>query len=347
MSRRRTALVTAGIAAGAVAGGMIGRTVLNVRRRDDPEATELLSELPPEDLGPIRSSDGTELSVRAAGDASQPAIVFVHGFSLDMTTWHYQWTGLSDRFRCVLFDFRSHGRSDRAAAGDLSPLAFAHDLVAVLETVGTGPVLLVGHSMGAMSMLAMAETRPELFGDPVAGVVFIGSAASDLVRGAFGSVTELLRPRLGSLRQAAGRVNRLRKVVLSTPADVAQVVARATQFGSDASPHLVRYVVGLAARAPSEVWTDGLAGLMELDLRHAIEHIDVPALVMVGEQDRMTPPSSSVALAGDLPRGRLQVIERAGHFPMMERHQDFNERLAGFAAEVLTPRRDGRKRGRT
>ncbi len=343
MSRKRTALVTAGIAAGAVAGGMIGRTVLNARRRGDPEADEHLSEPPPEDLGPIRSSDGTELAVRAAGDRSKPTIVFVHGFSLDMTTWHYQWTGLSDRFRCVLFDFRSHGRSGRAAGGDLSPLAFAHDLAAVLETVGDGPALLVGHSMGAMSMLAMAETRPELFGDPVAGVVFVGSAASDLVRGAVGSVTELLRPKLGSLRQAAGRVNRLRKVVLSSPADVGQMIARATQFGPDASPHLVRYVVGVAARAPSEVWTDGLAGLMEMDLRHAIEHIPVPALVIVGEQDRMTPPSSSVALAGELPRGRLEIVEGAGHFPMMERHEDFNRRLGSFAGEVLAPRRRKRK----
>ncbi len=132
MSRKRTALVTAGIAAGAVAGGVIGRTVLNSRRRPDPEADEHLSELPPEDLGPVRSFDGTELAVRAAGDPSKPTIVFVHGFSLDMTTWHYQWTGLSDRYRCVLFDFRSHGRSARAAGGDLSPLAFGHDLAAVL-----------------------------------------------------------------------------------------------------------------------------------------------------------------------------------------------------------------------
>lgn len=343
MSRKRAALITAGIAAGAVATGMIGRTVLNARRRCDPEADEHLSALPPDDLGPVRSADGTELALRAAGDPSKPTIVFVHGFSLDMTTWHYQWTGLSDRFRCVLFDFRSHGRSARAAGGDLSRLAFAHDLAAVLKTVEDGPVLMVGHSMGAMSMLAMAESRPELFGDPVAGVVFVGSAASDLLRGAFGSVAELLRPTLGSLRQAAGRMNRLRKVVLSSPADVGQIVARATQFGTDASPHLVRYVVGLAARAPSEVWTDGLAGLMEMDLRHAIEHIGVPALVIVGDQDRMTPPSSSVALAGELPRGRLEIVEGAGHFPMMERHEEFNRRLASFAGEVLAPRRRKRK----
>ncbi len=344
MSRRRTAFVTAGIAVGAVAGGVIGRTVLNARRRPDPEAEEHLSELPPEDVGPIRSYDGTELAARAAGDPSRPTIVFVHGFSLDMTTWHYQWTGLSDRYRCILFDFRSHGRSARAAGGDLSPLAFSHDLAAVVNTLGDRRVLLVGHSMGAMSMLALAESRPELFRDPVAGVVFVGSAASDLVRGAFGSVTELLRPRLGSLRQAAGRMNRLRRYVLSSPADVAQMIARATQFGPDASPHLVRYVVGLAARAPSEVWTDGLAGLMEMDLRHAVQHIAVPALVLVGEQDRMTPPSSSVALAGELPQGRLEVIEGAGHFPMMEAHDEFNRRLGAFADDVLRPRR---ARGKT
>jgi len=343
VSRKRTALVTAGLAGAAVAGGMIGRTVLNARRRGDPEADEHLAELPPDDLGPVRSADGTELAVRAAGDPSNPTIVFVHGFSLDMTTWHYQWTDLSDRFRCVLFDFRSHGRSARAAGGDLSSVAFGQDLAAVIESVGGGPVILVGHSMGAMSMLAMAETRPDLFDEPVAGVVFVGSAASDLVRGAFGSVTELLRPRLGSLRQAAGRVNRLRKAVLSSPADVGQMVARATQFGSDASPNLVRYVVALAARAPSEVWTDGLAGLMEMDLRHAIEHIRVPALVIVGDQDRMTPPASSVALAGELPQGRLEVIEGAGHFPMMERHEDFNRRLGAFADDVLAPRRRKRR----
>jgi pimeloyl-ACP methyl ester carboxylesterase len=138
-------------------------------------------------------------------------------------------------------------------------------------------------------------------------------------------------------------VNRLRRYVLSSPADVAQLIARATQFGPDASPHLVRYVVGLAARAPSEVWTEGLAGLMELDLRHAVQHIAVPAMVLVGEQDRMTPPSSSVALAGELPKGRLEVIPGAGHFPMMEAHEEFNRRLASFAAEVLPPRRSRRK----
>jgi pimeloyl-ACP methyl ester carboxylesterase len=337
VSRHRTAIVTAGVAAGAVTAGMLGRTLMNARRRrGDPEALEPLSLLPPDDLGPVRSFDGTELAVRAAGKASLPMILFVHGFSLDLTAWHYQWTELSARYRCVLFDMRSHGRSGRAAAGDLTPSAFGHDLGAVLDAVAPDrPVLVVGHSMGSMAILALAESRPELFGTRIVGCAFSGAAASDLLRGAMGSITGLLRPRLGSLRQAASRVNTVRRHVLSGPRDVGHLVARVTQFGPHASPHVVEHVVGLAGRAPSEVWTDALAGLMDMDLRHAVQHIGVPALVLVGEHDRVTPPSSAVALAGDLPDGRLEVIEEAGHIPMMEAHEEFNRRLERFAERVL------------
>jgi pimeloyl-ACP methyl ester carboxylesterase len=94
-------------------------------------------------------------------------------------------------------------------------------------------------------------------------------------------------------------------------------------------------VVGLAARAPSAVWTDALAGLMDLDLRHAVQHVRVPALVLVGEHDRVTPPASAIALAGELPDGRLEIVEGAGHIPMMEAHEEFDWRLERFAQEVL------------
>lgn len=345
MTRRRTALVTAGIAAGAVAGGMLGRTVLKARRRrGDAEAHEALSLLPPEDLGTIRSLDGTGLAVRAAGDRSRPAIVFAHGFGLDQTTWHYQWTGLSDRYRCVLFDFRSHGGSARAVGGDVSPAAFGNDLVAVLDGVSTGgPVLVVGHSMGAVAVLAIAESRPDLFDERIAGCVFAGAASSGLLRGAVRSIAGLLRPRL-SLRDAGSRVNRLRRDIVSSRADVGSLIARATHFGPEASPHVVSYALGLAARAPSEIWTGALAGLMDLDLRHAVEHVRVPALVLVGEHDRVTPRASADALAAALPDGRLEVVEGAGHFSMMESHEEFNRRLDAFAKDVFGTTRRARKR---
>jgi pimeloyl-ACP methyl ester carboxylesterase len=130
-------------------------------------------------------------------------------------------------------------------------------------------------------------------------------------------------------------VDLLRKAVLASPTDLAATFARLTQFAPDAPPHLVDYVVGLAGRASSAVWTDGLSNLMEMDLRHAIGAIAVPALVVVGEHDRVTPPAAAVELAGALPDGRLAVISGAGHLPMLERPAEVNDQLRAFAAEVL------------
>lgn len=335
MTRRRTAVLTAGLAAGAVAAGTVG-AVVRRRRREHLEHAPV-GELPPELLEPVRSFDGTEIVVRAAGDPAAPVLLFAHGFSLDLSTWSEQWPELSARYRCVLMDHRSHGASGPAADGDLTLRAMGRDLAAVLEAVSPDvPAIVVGHSMGAMAILALAEMRPELFGPRIAGVVLIGAASGQLIRGAMGSVTELLRPRLGSLRAAAGRVDRLRRAVLASPADVGGVVARVTQFGPDAPRNVVDHVVTLAGRASSQVWTDGLAGLMEMDLRHALPRVTVPALVIVGEHDRVTPPAAAVELAGALPRGELTILPGAGHIAMLERPDELNRALERFAGRILS-----------
>ena len=72
-----------------------------------------------------------------------------------------------------------------------------------------------------------------------------------------------------------------------------------------------------------------------MDLRHAIEHVRCPALVIVGDLDRLTPPASAIRLKDELPDGRLVVLEGAGHMAPMERHEQFNEVLRGFLSEVL------------
>jgi pimeloyl-ACP methyl ester carboxylesterase len=346
MSRRRTAIVSAAVAAGAVAGGLVGRAAIR-RRRD--RAHPPVGDLPPEELEPIVSFDGTSLSARAAGNRSAPTIVLSHGFSLDSTIWGAVWPELAREFRVVTFDHRSHGRSDAAVGGDLSIGAIGRDLVAVLERVAPqGPAIVVGHSMGGMAILAAAEQRPDAFAPgPIAGAVFVGVAAANLFRGAMGSVTELLRPRLGSFAAAARRVDLLRRAILASPGDLSGIVTRVTQFGHDASPHLVEHVVDLAASARPEVWTDGLPELMELDLRHATSRVRVPALVLVGDQDRVTPPAVAVELAGALPDGRLTFVEGAGHIAMLERPADVVREITSFARSLTTIQpRASRKRRR-
>jgi pimeloyl-ACP methyl ester carboxylesterase len=339
--RKRTTIASAGVAAGAVVAGLAGRAVW---RRRHPAGDDGAWAPPPEDLGTVEAFDGTRLAVRAAGPADGPVLLFSHGFSLDMTTWREQWADLGDEFRCVLVDHRAHGMSAVPPTGDVSLRSIGRDVATVLDAVAPDtPAVLVGHSMGGMAILALAEQRPDLFGGRIVGVALVGGSASDLLRGAMGGVTELLRPRLGSLASAARRVDRLRRAILAGPGDVSAIVARLTQFAPEAPDELVEHVLRLAQRSSTLVWTDGLSELMRMDFRHALARVTVPALVAVGDQDRVTPPASAVELAGALPRGKLYIVEGAGHMAMLERPDRLDPELRGFArsafAEASAPRR--------
>ncbi len=333
MNWKRTAAVLAGVTVGTAAGVIATRAAIRRdRRRIDPEEGERLAELPPDDLGPVVTDDGTLLSVRAAGDPSAPAVVMTHGFSLDMTTWHYQWTEWSKRYRCVLFDHRGHGRSGTSHQRDYTLQAMGRDLRRVLDaTVPEGRAVLAGHSMGGMAILAMAEAHPEEFGERVAGVILADTAAAELVRGAIGG----LLGRLTGFRVPGARAEGIHRFMKAGRSDLSYLVARLTNFGHHPSPWLVDYISAISGQAPVEVWTDALIGVLELDFRHALEHIRVPALVIVGDVDRITPPTSAEALAEALPDANLVVLEGAGHLGMLERHEDFNRVAGPFLDRVL------------
>ena len=329
---RGTTIGTVAVAAGAVAAGLAGRAI----RRRPPAFGDGAWAPPPQDLGTVEAFDGTELAVRAAGPRDAPVLLFSHGFSLDMTAWREQWADLADDFRCIAFDHRAHGRSGLPASGEVTIRSIGRDLATVLHAVSSAaPVVLVGHSIGAIAILELADQRPDLLDTRVAGAALFGASASDLRRSAMGSVTQLLRPRLGSLAAAARRVDRVRRAVLAAPRDVPAVVARLTQFAPEAPDELVDHVLRLAADAPSLVWTEGLAAMMSMDLRHALPRVTMPVLVAVGDQDRVTPPAAAIQLAAALPDGHLLVVEGAGHLPMLERPERVNPALRAFARGVL------------
>jgi pimeloyl-ACP methyl ester carboxylesterase len=340
----------AALTAAAVAAERIA--VRRLRRRPDPEAEEPLGALPPDDLGRVRSFDGTEIAVRAAGPEGAPALVFVHGFSLDMTTWHYQWRAFSDGYRCILFDHRAHGRSGRPAGGDYSLLAMGRDLKAVLDaTVPSGPSILVGHSMGGMAIVALAREHPEVFEERVAGTILTDTAVSDVLTELFGSMGvqagAALR-RLGNrLASRMEGVERVWRGVRRYGVDLSFLVAWLTNFGPNASPSQVEYVTRLAQDAPIEVWVHTLQDILALDLREALQHITVPTLVVVGERDLITPAASAEALRDALPDARAVAIGRAGHIAMMERHEVWNRLVGDFLREVLPEARSRRKAAST
>jgi pimeloyl-ACP methyl ester carboxylesterase len=337
----KKALVVGGATAAAAALGVMGERYLirRARSQPDPERGEPLEERPGVEHR-LRSFDGTELAVNVVGPADGPVLVMVHGFSADLTLWHFQWKYFSKTYRCVLFDQRGHGRSGPATGGDYSLEALGRDIRAVLEEMAPdGPVVLMGHSLGGMAIMSFAEHFPEDFGTRVKAVVLANTAAAELIKAAAGS----LGAQMGKLVTAAAvriardprRVYRIRARALAGQGDLAFAAARLTNFGPKAPPSLVEHVARVSARAPVEVWTDLLGSLVEMDLRHALAHITVPALVMVGDVDRLTPPASALAIKEMLPDGRVAVFKGSGHCTMLERHAEFNRVVDGFLTEAL------------
>lgn len=321
--------------------------VRRLRARPDPEKGEAFGTLPPEVLGPVKTFDGTELAVRAAGPVKAPTILFSHGFGLDMTTWYYQWRAFADRYRCVLVDHRAHGRSGRPALGDYSVEAMGRDLKAALDHVGPkGPAILVGHDLGGLAILSLVQQHPEELGARVVGIVLADTAASEagqeFLAGVPARVERALRPLTDRL--AAGPAGAMDDhPQIDSASDLALLVARATEFGPDASPSQVEYIARLSRSVPAEVWLHTLRHFLQADLREAVTNAKVPTLVVVGDRDRLTPTSSALALQASLPDARAVVITRAGHLPMMEQHRVFNDVLGRFLDKVAPAKKRRRK----
>jgi pimeloyl-ACP methyl ester carboxylesterase len=184
----------AGLAAGAVvaagAAAILAAERIAIGRarvQPDPEANEPLGQLRGQALT-VLADDGVALHAEIDGPDNAPiTIIFSHGYALSQDVWHYQRRDLAPAGRLVFWDQRGHGRSgpsspDHARIGQLGA-----DLYAVLMAAvpGPTPVVLVGHSMGGMTIMALARLHPELFGTKVIGAVLISAAASDVDRTAW------------------------------------------------------------------------------------------------------------------------------------------------------------------
>jgi pimeloyl-ACP methyl ester carboxylesterase len=349
LTARGIGLVAGGLLLGVGAGITLERTLVRRdRRRDDPEAGE--------PFGGIRgipatvtSHDGTKLHVEELG--SGPCLVFAHGFSLTQDAWHYQRRDLPDRFRCVFFDQRGHGRSGQPRRDDYSLEALARDLRAVLDWTGEERVVVVAHSMGGMATLKFAELFPDEPGDRVAGLALVGSTYLDTVRGMTAAVTArgayraqraLITGAFRFMGQDPVRANQLRR----RGSDLGYLGTRLFGFGSEPSPSQVAYIDRTLAGTDVEVWAKVFPSLIDFDLSEVLETLRLPVLIAVGDKDRITPPTAARHMAEKIPGARLLVLEDAGHCAFLEEHEALDAELAAFASEVLDQARAPSRRRR-
>jgi pimeloyl-ACP methyl ester carboxylesterase len=325
----------AGLAAGlAVERLAIGRT----RLKPDPEAREPFGELPGEPTT-VTTEDGLRLHAEQVGGGAV-TVVFVHGYTLSMHCWHYQRRDLADVGRLVFYDQRSHGQSDRSSADNMTVDQLGRDLAAVIEQlVPTGPIVLVGHSMGGMTVMSLAHQHPELFEGRVVGVVLVSTSAGNIAEIGFrlpvrvaGLLTGGVVPRASQLvGRGAPLLERGRRV----GSDLAFVMSRHYGFGDDPSPAQVEFVERMIAATPVEVIAGFARSILEHDKYEALGVLSrVPTLVVVGDEDRVTPPKLTDEIVARISGSELVKLAGAGHMVMMERAPLVNLHLRAFTRRV-------------
>jgi pimeloyl-ACP methyl ester carboxylesterase len=304
----------------------------------------------------VAASDGVQLNVEEIGPRDAPlTVVLVHGYTLSMASWTFQRRDLGrelatanghrPRARLVLYDQRGHGASGRGDAEHSTVDQLADDLLAVLDArVPRGPVVLVGHSMGGMTVLQLAARRPDLFGTRVVGVGLVSTSAGGLEDLDLGLPGVLTRVR-GAVFPLAGYVMRHRPTwaewVRRSAADVVSWATKALSFARpDVDPRLVDYVDAMIAGTPVEVIAEFYPAVVGLDASGAIEPLTrVPVLVLSGDEDKLIPQGHSDRIVAELTAAgardlRYRVVPRAGHLVLLEDPGEVTGAIAELVARV-------------
>jgi pimeloyl-ACP methyl ester carboxylesterase len=334
------------VVAGAAVGSLAERKVVRGRReRPDAIATEPFGRLPADRVAVVTAADGVPLHVEEVGPLDAPVtVIFSHGYTLEMAMWHFQRQGLADVGRLVFFDHRSHGRSGSSRPEHCSLDWLGRDLEAVVEQrAPRGTVVLVGHSMGGMTIMALADRRPDLFlaGGRVCAVALICTSAGALMESVLGLpalvgrlVHKLTPGVLIGLGKRSTFVEARRSKGLGS--DLNHAMVRRLSFGSaDVPPSVVDLMERMIASTPIDVISHFVPTFLDHDKLAALPTLrDIPVLIIGGERDMLTPIGDSRRMAEALPSAELVVLQDAGHMAMLERPALVNLHLRALVARA-------------
>ncbi|MGW2511194.1 alpha/beta fold hydrolase [Streptomyces scopuliridis] len=243
------------------------------------------------------SADGTRIHVEVHGDDGRPAVVLAHGWTCSIRFWAAQLADLAADHRVIVYDQRGHGRTAAPAShSGYSTDALADDLEAVLAaTLEPGErAVLAGHSMGGMTLMAAAR-RP-VFREHAAAVLLCSTGSSRLIPEA-----RVVPMRPGRTRTWISRRVLGARAPLGPVTPLSKRILRYGTMGPGAAPDRVAECARIVHACPRPVRVAWAHVLGALDLDAEVRELRVPTAVIVGRDDRLTPPAPARALAAALP----------------------------------------------
>ncbi|MHB9859692.1 alpha/beta fold hydrolase [Streptomyces sp. YIM S03343] len=307
------------------------------------DGTELYYEV--EDVGPAPGVAPRRRRLFGRKTPAPVTVVFSHGYCLNQDSWHFQRAALRGVVRTVYWDQRSHGRSGRgvAQAEGALPLTIeqlGQDLKAVLDAaVPDGPIALVGHSMGGMTMMALADQYPELIRDRVVATAFVGTSSGRLGEVNFGlpvaGVNAVRRVLPGVLKALGQRAELVEWGRRATSDLFAGIIKRYSFATKDVDPAVARFAERMIESTPIDVVAEFYPAFTDHDKTEALARFaGMPVLVLAGVQDLVTPSEHSEAISDLLPDAELVLVPDAGHLVMLEHPEVVTDRLADLLARA-------------
>jgi pimeloyl-ACP methyl ester carboxylesterase len=291
----------------------------------------------------VTTNDGVPLIVREVGPVTAPlTVVFSHGFCQRMGTFHCQRAALAERWgdqvRMVFYDQRGHGQSGAAPTETYTVEQLGQDLETILAVmVPRGPVVLVGHSMGGMTVLSHARQFPAEYGRRIVGAAIISSAAQGVSRSPLGEI--LHNPALEAVRFAARYTPKLVHRTRGATRSMLRPILNTASFGDDVSRSLAAFNETMIHATPVDTLVEFLHALEVHDETAALPVLArIPTLIACGDHDLLTPVRYSEEMAAALPDSLLVIVPGAAHLVQMERPDVINDALVRLV-ERATPSR--------
>lgn len=284
----------------------------------------------------IDGADGARLYVEAHGPAGAPTLVFTHGWGLDSTIWWYARRYLAGRFRVVVWDLPGLGRSRGAITLD----DFARNLAAVVRWADA-PVVLVGHSIGGMTIQTLFRQRELVHDDRIQGVVLLNTTYTNPLKTMIASklMVALQRPVLEPIMRVAVVLQPIVWLCawqgyLSGSAHLANRIG----FGRHVTRSQLDHNTLLATRNPPGASARGNLAMFRWDATGAMAAAAVPVMVVTGQLDIVTLPSAGETITKDASATAVTKMDGVNHMGFLERHADYNAAIAAFADSAFQAR---------
>ncbi|MFI7669327.1 alpha/beta fold hydrolase [Nocardia sp. NPDC049526] len=280
----------------------------------------------------VSTADGVELAVREYGPRDADlTVVLLHGHCLRTASWSYVRHTLLRQYpgaRIVCYDHRGHGDSAAASRRTYHLDQLGKDLRDVLDAVApTGPVVLVGHSMGGMTVLTYVSQNPHEIGTRITGVALIATAASGLADAGFGRL--LRNPAVSAFQAAVRRAPVLMHHAKLIACKAFAPIIRTAEFGDrKVSSRVLALANAMHNETPIVTMASFLSAFMVYDQTDALAVLSkIPTVVLCGSADLMTPPSHSIAMAAAVEYSDFVLVDGAGHSVILERPTEVAEAI--------------------